>query len=338
MAARVYPPGLGGLSETDAAALVQQVRAGDRQAWARLYEHGRTAVERYLAHRVREQADVPDVVQETFVRLPQFAARFEPGRDTVGAWLCGQVASYSLAEYGHQRWRRTSAEAQARDTAQAGPVPVAESAQERESRPLSARMVAALQALPPQQRDMVQLRHVEQLEAEDAARQSGITRGAALRRDARARQGLRAQLADLAPSPVSALVSLPKREAVTAALGVLGPQASAPQVVAWLRTQGVRVSRSCVHNTRKAHPDTPTADTPTADSPTAGEGAVAEGALAQRLRSTDAALRAAGEAIGDIDAATRAAQADDRHADRVTWWQAQDARARDMADEPVVSR
>lgn len=246
--ARGYATGLGELSETEARALMAQVAAGDQDAWGQVYEHGRSSVAAYLSRRMPEQADVDDVVQDTFARLPEMAKDFTADdAGEVGAWLCGRVASYTLTDYGHRRYRHRAAIGESLRVAQVTP---AESADERESRPLSDRMITALAQLPEPQRRSMQLRFIDQLSEVDAARESGYARSTIAANCVKARKQMRAQLADLAPTSRSWLEALSKKEAVREAFAAVGED-DVPKVMAWLQENGVQVTHSYVCQIRK---------------------------------------------------------------------------------------
>ncbi|QRP48867.1 RNA polymerase sigma factor [Amycolatopsis sp. FDAARGOS 1241] len=246
--ARGYATGLGALSETEARTLITRVAAGDRDAWGQLYEHGRSSVAAYLSRRMPEQADVDDVVHDTFVRLPEMAKDFMPDDvGEVGAWLCGRVARYTLTDYGHRRFRHRAAAA---ETFLASQIAPPESVEERESRPLSDRMLHALAQLPDAQRKSMQLRYLDNLSRADAAREAGCSPNTVADQCVKARKQLRAQLADLAPTARSWLDALSKKEAVHEAFAAVGED-DVPKVMAWLQDNGVQVTHSYVCGIRK---------------------------------------------------------------------------------------
>ena len=236
-----------GLSEAELAAVVARVGAGDQEALGRLYREMRPSVQRYLARRMGSSpADVEDLVQETFLRAGQEAAAFAPDTDRVGAWLCGRVAHRTMRDFYRTQWfgQRSAFEA-AVDVERRAPF---ESAQERESRPLSPRVVTALARLTPAQRRAVQLRYLDGYSTHAAAEVAGSTPRAVVSNSLEARRRLATQLADLAPEPVSALVDVPKHEAVRVALAQTANNVA--QAQAWLREQGVQVDESYLYQVR----------------------------------------------------------------------------------------
>jgi len=69
--------------------LVQRTAAGDAEAFAALYRRRRPDVFRFALHMTAEGAVAEDVVQDVFMTVMRDAGRFEPGRASVAAWLCG---------------------------------------------------------------------------------------------------------------------------------------------------------------------------------------------------------------------------------------------------------
>ncbi|MEC3974572.1 sigma-70 family RNA polymerase sigma factor [Amycolatopsis sp. H20-H5] len=249
--ARGFADGLGEISESDAAALVPQIKAGDSEALGQLYRHGRERVERYLKRRMVDTTDVEDVVQETFLRVPEMTKDFNPDTTEVGAWLCGRVARWTLTDYGRKdRFERLSA----RDTASralsesihTGPV---QDARDREATPLSPRMVHALAKLAPAQRRGMQLRYLDEMTAEQAAEVAGSSAGAVVQNCVAARKKLRAELADVAPVSTSALAGMSKKDAVLTALRTVGTD-NPTGAMAWLKEHGVKVDDSYVYAIR----------------------------------------------------------------------------------------
>ncbi|MEU8639110.1 RNA polymerase sigma factor [Amycolatopsis sp. NPDC048633] len=248
--------GLGSLSEAEARELVARAASGDRDAWGELFQQGRSTVTRYLSRRISNQADVDDVVHDAFLRLTD---RAQAGKlddvGAVGSWLCG-LASYSLTEYGQRQWRRR---AEVDETIRASQLEPAEPAYERESRPLSPRVAAALETLTPAQRQAVELRYLDGLSSEGAASTAGISVEAIANRCHKARRQLRAELADLEPEARSPLAEVSKKEAVHQAFAAVGED-DAAKVATWLRDQGVQVSESHIRGIRSGMFGSPPAE------------------------------------------------------------------------------
>jgi RNA polymerase sigma-70 factor, ECF subfamily len=69
--------------------LVRQTADGSEEAFAALYRRRRPDVFRFALHMTADASLAEDVVQDTFVAVMQDAGRFEPGRGSAAAWLCG---------------------------------------------------------------------------------------------------------------------------------------------------------------------------------------------------------------------------------------------------------
>ncbi len=69
--------------------LLAKVAAGDAQAFTSLFRRRQPDVFRFAAHMTGSAATADDVVQEVFLAVMRDANRYEPGRATVAAWLCG---------------------------------------------------------------------------------------------------------------------------------------------------------------------------------------------------------------------------------------------------------
>ena|SRR6478672_11788221 len=76
--------------------LLERTAAGDAQAFARLFQRRQGQVFRFALHMTGEVAVAEDVTQEVFLRVMRGAARFEPGRSAVIAWLCGIARNCAL--------------------------------------------------------------------------------------------------------------------------------------------------------------------------------------------------------------------------------------------------
>ena len=79
--------------------IIMGLRSGDADAWRALYDAYAVTVWRFIAQRMAARAaDVPDVVQETFLAAARSARSFDAERGTILSWLKG-IASRSIAMY-----------------------------------------------------------------------------------------------------------------------------------------------------------------------------------------------------------------------------------------------
>jgi RNA polymerase sigma-70 factor (ECF subfamily) len=69
--------------------LIRQIAAGDRDAFALLFRRRQGDVYRFAMHMTASPSLAEDVTQEVFLAVMRNAERYEPGRATVPAWLCG---------------------------------------------------------------------------------------------------------------------------------------------------------------------------------------------------------------------------------------------------------
>jgi RNA polymerase sigma-70 factor (ECF subfamily) len=235
--------------------LLWRVRSGDRAAWGELYRRHRGAVRTYLlgkgqveaeaSDRAKVAADLDDMVQDTFLRAWVKADDYRPELGyPVRSWLrglAGQVA------WQHRRTRGAYLIDAAGWDAIAQRPAVVESAEQREARPLSEPVRAAVARLSPAEQRAVQLRYIDGLRGRDAADEAGSSTSTVYSHAATARRKLAAELAELAGPAPSRYVELSRREAAETALDAAG-DGGEPAARAWLREHGVRVSKSTVNN------------------------------------------------------------------------------------------
>jgi RNA polymerase sigma-70 factor, ECF subfamily len=75
-------------------ALLRRIAAGDRDAMAILFRRRQQNVYRFALHLTGSPAVADDVTQDVFIAVIRDAARFEPGRATADAWLCGIARNF----------------------------------------------------------------------------------------------------------------------------------------------------------------------------------------------------------------------------------------------------
>jgi RNA polymerase sigma-70 factor (ECF subfamily) len=69
--------------------LVAAIAQGGRDAFAALFRRRQSEVYRFALHMTGRPAVAEDVTQDVFVAVIRDAHRYQPGRSTVTAWLCG---------------------------------------------------------------------------------------------------------------------------------------------------------------------------------------------------------------------------------------------------------
>jgi RNA polymerase sigma-70 factor (ECF subfamily) len=144
-----------------------------------------------LAHRMlNDAAEAEDVAQEVFLRAWKQAPAWSPGAARFDTWM--HRVALNLC-YDRLRRRREQPVAEPPEQVDPGPAP------DRGllARDTSARVAAALGALPERQREAVVLCHYQELGNIEAASLMGVSVEALESLLARGRRALRATLADL---------------------------------------------------------------------------------------------------------------------------------------------
>ena len=174
------------------AALVSAARSGDRDAFAAL-------VERHHPALLRACRGSPDVAQEAVL---QALAGLSSLRDesAFGAWLCGIGRNLSRRARGQQARGLTPS-----------PMPVDATPWQGSDPFVRDRILAAIAALPPGQRDAVALFYLADLSHRQISARLGISVGAVKTRLHKARAALQARLTDLRREPRPMPTRVPMR-------------------------------------------------------------------------------------------------------------------------------
>jgi len=164
-------------------ALVVAAKGGDDDAYdalfARMGDRLRLFIEARLGPRLRQREEPMDLVQETYLAAHRAFAEFEPGDRPADvafrAWLCRIAERCICARADHHgavkrmppaEAARISRIVEAASAQGPGPLTAAGRADS------SARLLAALDALPPDQREVVLLRQFEDLSLAEIARRT----------------------------------------------------------------------------------------------------------------------------------------------------------------------
>jgi RNA polymerase sigma-70 factor (ECF subfamily) len=168
--------------------LVARAKAGDAEAFGRLFDHYHERVHRYVAARVRRPSDAEDLAQLVFVKALEALPRYEQRGVPFGGWLFRLARNVVID---HIRTAREHvdldglAERPGRD---AGPEAQVLARQEMDA------VAAALERLTEEQRDAIALRFFAGLSAREAAeamgKQEGTVRGVQFRAIASLRRHL----------------------------------------------------------------------------------------------------------------------------------------------------
>jgi RNA polymerase sigma factor CnrH len=159
--------------------LMAALAQGDRDALSVLMERHYRRIYRVALSYLRDPDEALDVVQETFVKAFQNAARWD-ARAEVGSWLTRIGINQAIDRYRRVRRRRRSGQPLEDGAGDhdgrwraAGPSP------ERQmlGHELGARIAGALRGLPERQRAIVVLRHYDEMSLEEIADTLGISLG-----------------------------------------------------------------------------------------------------------------------------------------------------------------
>jgi RNA polymerase sigma-70 factor (ECF subfamily) len=175
--------------------LLSRIAMGAGDALAVLFRRRQADVYRFALHMSGTVAVAEDVTQDVFLIVMREAGRYEPGRSTVAAWLCGiarNCVRQRLERDG--RWESLDEEA-AGDDSQAVRLPDPLGELTRSER--VAMLRRAVIALPVRYREVVVLCDLEELTYAETADTLGCAIGTVRSRLHRARTMLAARMAAL---------------------------------------------------------------------------------------------------------------------------------------------
>lgn len=186
------------MTETDAS-LIAAAQAGDRRAVDELLARYEQRIYRFGLRMCGDEDSAREVLQETMIaafrNLPGFR-----GQASLSTWLYQIARSFCIK---HRRGVRPTT---ALDTGLEDQAPSPDV--QLHARQIGEALAAAIAVLPPEQREVLVLRDVEGLSAQEAADVVGIEVGALKSRLHRARMALRSKLAGVvaaAPEPCTEL-------------------------------------------------------------------------------------------------------------------------------------
>jgi RNA polymerase sigma-70 factor (ECF subfamily) len=159
--------------------LMAALANGDRDALSVLMERHYRRIYRVALSYLRDPDAALDVVQETFVKAFQHAARWD-SRSEVGSWLTRIGINQAIDRYRRVRRRRQSEApleegAGDHDARWSADLPSPE--REAMGHELGDRIARALRALPARQRAIVVMRHYEEMTLEEIAEALGVSLG-----------------------------------------------------------------------------------------------------------------------------------------------------------------
>ncbi|MGW7085058.1 sigma-70 family RNA polymerase sigma factor [Streptomyces sp. NPDC054871] len=196
---KITPPGGGAEPE-----LVTRARAGDREAFATLYNDHHEFVFCYVLARVRDRHLAEDLTQEVFLRAPARVGTFTwQGRD-FGAWLVTIAKNLHLDHAKSSRVRREVPVGEMPDSDETDRSAETVALRELEIVESSDALHCALYLLNPYQRECVQLRFLDELSVEETAAAMGRKVGAVKTLQYRAMRKLEHELRCAAAGAVAA--------------------------------------------------------------------------------------------------------------------------------------
>jgi RNA polymerase sigma-70 factor (ECF subfamily) len=140
--------------------LMGRVAAGDRDAFARLFDRSAPAVLGLLVRMLGRRSEAEEVLQEVFLQVWRQADRYEPGRSTPRGWIVVLARSRALDHLRSREARqRREAEISAGDPKEERP----QGTEGLEASERQARVSSALALLPPEQRRCIELAFFEGL-------------------------------------------------------------------------------------------------------------------------------------------------------------------------------
>ncbi len=171
-------------------ALMCAAQDGDAEAYDRLLRELLGPLRAYAMSRLGDSTIVDDVVQNVLLSIHRARHTYRPERP-FAPWLW-TIARNAVADSFRARGLRMRRE-QPLDTLEGSEEPSVEPAPRL---PLSTALRAALDGLPPAQRQAVELLHLNQLSVAEAAEHAGVTPGALKVRAHRGYKALRVALED----------------------------------------------------------------------------------------------------------------------------------------------
>jgi len=138
-----------------------RIAAGDREAFARLFDHHSPLVLGFLVRILGSRSEAEEVLQEVFLQVWRQASRYEPGRSTPRGWILVLARSRALDTLRSRESRqRREVEVSADGPLPASP-PVGTAGLEARER--QAQVSSALDLLPAEQRRCIELAFFEGL-------------------------------------------------------------------------------------------------------------------------------------------------------------------------------
>ena len=141
---------------------------GDRQAAQQLTERLMPKIHAHAYYRLGNIADAEDVTQEAFLRLWQFAPRWEQGNAHVSTWLYRVVSNLCKDRYRRPKLEDLDVAKEPTDETQSPAEKIDDHYRQKA-------LYSAMSFLPENQRLAVQLRHIDELANPQIAEIMGLS-------------------------------------------------------------------------------------------------------------------------------------------------------------------
>jgi len=183
--------------------LAQRIRSGDRAALGEVYDRHASAAMAVALRIVADREGAEDLVHDTFVAIWQKIDRFDPARGSLRSWIVTIVRNRAIDRLRGTRPSIEIGEADERSMLRSGPNPTWDSAMARLG---AVQLRAALDELPAEQRQAIELAYFGGRTYREIATMTGVPLGTANGRLRLALARLRELLrqSDVAPMSVTA--------------------------------------------------------------------------------------------------------------------------------------
>lgn len=189
----VPPPPSDALEQTSDRDLVHQLRRGDTQALAALYDRYAQLVYTLALRILQNPTEAEDLTQDVFVQFWQ-GQKYDPDRGSVGSYLATYTRSRALDRLRVSQGRSAILKKAQHLTGASPPTPLDQAAQSEQRQQLR----QALDQLPPTEREVLEIAYFEGLSQSQIAERLGLPLGTV---KTRSRQGL-LRLRDLIGTPI----------------------------------------------------------------------------------------------------------------------------------------
>ena len=187
--------------ESDAR-LAERIRAGQAQALGELYDRYAGTALAVALRVVADRTEAEDVVHDAFVAVWRKIDRFDAGRGSLRAWLLTVVRNRAIDRVRARRVTVDVDDVDERSLLRTGPNPTWEDALRRTS---AAEVRSAMDGLPDEQRQALELAYFEGYTYREVAEMTGVAPGTAAGRLRLGLAKLRDALAGSSSAPLPTL-------------------------------------------------------------------------------------------------------------------------------------